>query len=326
MRKIFKIVEKIVWALVIIAIIIVFVLVAIGIIAKADNVWDRINPYIPYLYLIAAIFVAFKGVILIVQMHYESKIENGTMHLHAIIEKQQAQIIVQENLISGKLDKIINDIATIPNVDSSAILNHISSNLPKAFTELVNQRVALERQQLELEYQKKFAELNERALTVDAVLKNHDRLESIKAAIALKEEEERAVRLKNTEEYTMLVFSLAKTPVEDVEKVCQVTKLFIESGHVVADKQFKIAHNKKLRNAELWHFAKNIVKYNQKENLDVESYLMITFEDWFKGSKDNFARNYSDLPKNSLVSKDGVEADLERLRSKLSVGLAGSTE
>ena len=156
---------------------------------------------------------------------------------------------------------------------------------------------------------------NERAFTVDAVLKKHDELERLKAEIAQKEKEECEIRLANTEEYVTLLFSLAKCPVEDVEKVWQVTKLFIESGHVVADKQFKIAHNKKLRNAELWQFAKNIVKYNPKENLDVELYLTTIFGEWFTGNKENFAKNYSVLPKDSLVSKDGVEADLVRLRN-----------
>lgn len=132
-------------------------------------------------------------------------------------------------------------------------------------------------------------------------------------AIQLREQQERERRMRNTEEYTMLVFSLAKTPVEDVEKVWQVTKLFLESGHVLADKDSKIALNKNLRNSELKQFALNIVKYNKKENLDVESYLMTVFGEWFTGKKENISKNYNTLPKDSLVSKDGVEEDLERL-------------
>jgi len=150
MRKIFKIVEKIVWALVIIAIIIVFVLVAIGIIAKADNVWDRINPYIPYLYLIAAIFVAFKGVILIVQMHYESKIENGTMHLKKIIEELRAQQIVQEQQTSDKLDRLVKDISSLKNSDNPKDIDNIVSTLKEAITDSSDQKLALRRQELEL--------------------------------------------------------------------------------------------------------------------------------------------------------------------------------
>lgn len=120
--------------------------------------------------------------------------------------------------------------------------------------------------------------------------------------------------MKKTEEYTMLIFSLAKTPVEDVEKIWQITKLFLESGHVLADKDSTIVLNKNLRNSELKQFALNIVKYNRKENLDVESYLMTTFGEWFTGKKENIFKNYNVLPKDSLVSKDGMETDLERLR------------
>ena len=75
--------------------------------------------------------------------------------------------------------------------------------------------------------------------------------------------------------------------------------------------------NKKLRNAELKQFAYNIIRYNQKENLDAESFLQTAFCEWFSGKKENIAKNYSVLPKDSLVSKDGVEADLEGLRSSL---------
>lgn len=120
--------------------------------------------------------------------------------------------------------------------------------------------------------------------------------------------------MKKTEEYTMLIFSLAKTPVEDVEKIWQITKLFLESGHVLADKDSTIVLNKNLRNSELKQFALNIVKYNRKENLDVESYLMTTFGEWFTGKKENIFKNYNVLLKDSLVSKDVMETDLERLR------------
>lgn len=117
----------------------------------------------------------------------------------------------------------------------------------------------------------------------------------------------------------MLIFSLAKTPVEDVEKVWQVTKLFLESGHVIADKDSTIVLNKNLRNSELKQFALNIVKYNRKENLDVESYLMIVFGEWFTGKKENITKKYNVLPKDSLVYKDGIEVELERLRKERSI-------
>ena len=42
--------------------------------------------------------------------------------------------------------------------------------------------------------------------------------------------------------------------------------------------------------------------------------LDVTFEEWFTGNKENFSKNYSVLPKDSLVSKEGLETDLERLK------------
>ena len=72
--------------------------------------------------------------------------------------------------------------------------------------------------------------------------------------------------------------------------------------------------NKELRNAKLKQFVTNIIKYNGKDNLDGDSFLQTAFCEWFSGKKENIAKNYSVLPKDSLVSKEGVEADLERLR------------
>ena len=69
--------------------------------------------------------------------------------------------------------------------------------------------------------------------------------------------------------------------------------------------------NKKLRNAEQKQFVTNIIRYNQKENLDAESFLQTTFGEWVSGKKENIAKNYSVLPKDSLVSKERGEVDWE---------------
>ena len=167
------------------------------------------------------------------------------------------------------------------------------------------------------EYEKKESELKRKSLTVDAIIERQERIEKLNQAIRQREQKEHEERMKNTEDYTMLVFTIAKTPVEDAEKVWQVTKLFLERGHVAADKDLKIAYNKNLRNAELKQFALNIVKYNRKENLDIESNLMTDFGEWFTGKKENISKNYNVLPKDSLVSKDGVEIDMERLRKDI---------
>lgn len=322
MRRFLKILEKIVWALVVIAIIIVLVLLAIGIIANYDVAANYVSSFLPYFYVVAIVFVIFKTSIYGVKMYLESTIEKESNRLQIIIKSQREQQVAHEEKVTGELNKLINDIASFPKTTTADFVVYLNENLHSTVLSLANQiadeKVQLIKQDLEATYQKKEVALNERALSVDAVLKKHDELERLKAEIAQKVKEEREIRMANTEDYVTLLFSLAKCPIEDVEKVWQVTKLFIESGHVVADKQFKIAHNKKLRNSELWQFTKNIIKYNQKENLDVESFLMIIFGEWFTGNKENFAKNYSVLPKDSLVSKDGVEADLMRLRAMAS--------
>ena len=91
----------------------------------------------------------------------------------------------------------------------------------------------------------------------------------------------------------------------------------IETGQVAANKDLYIPLNKKLLNAELKQFVTSVIRYNEKDNFDGDSFLQTTFGEWFSGKKENIAKNYSVLPKDSLVSKDGVEADLERLRKRI---------
>lgn len=164
-----------------------------------------------------------------------------------------------------------------------------------------------------LENVKQMREINILSSKVSDVPARREHLLNLETEIKRCQEEERKRRLANTEEYTMLVFSLAGTSVEDVEKVCDIVKLFIETGQVAATKDLHIPLNKKLRNAELKQFVTNIIKYNEKDNLDGDSFLQTAFGEWFSGKKENIAKNYSVLPKDSLVSKEGVEADLERL-------------
>lgn len=63
--------------------------------------------------------------------------------------------------------------------------------------------------------------------------------------IKLHQEEKRKNRLEQTADNIMLVFSLASTFVEDVEKVSEVVKLFVETGQVSANKDLYIPLNKK---------------------------------------------------------------------------------
>lgn len=165
-----------------------------------------------------------------------------------------------------------------------------------------------------LENEKRMREINILSANVSDVLERREHLLNLEAEIKRCQEEEQKRRLAKTEENTMQVFSLAGTSVEDVEKVCDIVKLFIETGQVAANKDLYIPLNKKLRNAELKQFVTNIIRYNGKDYLDGDSFLQTAFCEWFSGKKENIAKNYSVLPKDSLVSKDGLEADFVKLR------------
>lgn len=179
---------------------------------------------------------------------------------------------------------------------------------------LVDQRVAEIKQNMIKENEERIQEINVLSANVSDVLERREHLLNLEAEIKRCQEDEQKKRLSKTEEYTMLVFSLAGTSVEDVEKVCDIVKLFIETGQVAANKDLYIPLNKKLRNAELKQFVTNIIKYNGKDYLDGDPFLQTAFWEWFSGKKENIAKNYSVLPKDSLVSKEGVEADLINLR------------
>ena len=186
--------------------------------------------------------------------------------------------------------------------------------IPSVVQTLVDQQVAEIKRNLMLENEKRMREINILSANVSDVLERREHLLNLEAEIKRCQEEEQKRRLAKTEEYTLLVFSLAGTSVENVEKVCDSVKLFVETGQVAANKDLYIPLNKKLRNAELKQFVTNIIRYNEKDNLDGDSFLQTAFCEWFCGKKENIAKNYSVLPKDSLVSKDGVEADLINLR------------
>lgn len=82
-----------------------------------------------------------------------------------------------------------------------------------------------------------------------------------------------------------------------------------------ANKDLCIPLNKKLHDAELKQFVNNIIRYHEEENLNADSFLQTEFGKWFCGKKENISKNYSMLPKDSLVSKDSVEADLTVLKN-----------
>ena len=275
--------------------------------------------YIPYCYLGAAIVVLYKLVALVFTSFYQIKIEKRKEYLDEILAWQKIgeASTKQEDMLEEELTPFIENVKRMPEGDTDAVIKELQDRLPEVVQKLVDQRVAEIKQNMTKENEERIQEINVLSANVSDVLERREHLLNLEAEIKRCQEEERKRRLTNTEEYTMLVFSLAGTPVEDVEKVCDIVKLFIETGQVTANKDLYIPLNKKLRNAEVKQFVYNIIRYNGKENHDAESFLQTAFCEWFSGKKENIAKNYSVLPKDSLVLKEGVEVDLECLRKTL---------
>ena len=305
MVKFFKIIEKIVWIIAALTIAAVLAMVFIGAFANLNKAQFDWSSYIPYFYGAAAVVVLYKIVVLYYTSFYQTEIDEKTGMLVSLDdEMKRFRANSQEgSLPDAKFEAIMEAVKQIPQTDTNAILTVLQERIPAVVQTLVDQQVAEIKRNLMLENEKRMREINILSANVSDVLKRRDHLLNLEAEIKRCQEEERKRRLANTEEYTMLVFSLAGTPVEDVEKVCDVVKLFIETG------------NKKLRNAELKQFVTNIIRYNKKDNLDGDSFLQTAFGEWFSGKKENIAKNYSVLPKDSLVSKEGVEADLVALKN-----------
>lgn len=314
MVKLFKIIEKIVWVIAALAIVLVVIMMIYGIITNTQQGWQKV---IPCLYLAAFLFAIYKAVVIIFTSFYKIQITKRQEYLDAIkgIGGEGGDAIMNQKEDQNKdLEAILDAVKQTPQADTDSIVSTLRERLPEVVQDLVTQQVELEKKRLAQENEKRLNEINAMSIDVSGVIERRDYLLKLEREIKRQETENRVKRLKYTEEYTMLVFSLAGTPVEDVEKVCDVVKLFIETGQVAANKDLRIPLNKKLRNAEVKQFVYNIIRYNGKENLDAESFLQTAFCEWFSGKKENIAKNYSVLPKDSLVSKDGVEADIERLR------------
>lgn len=314
MVRLFKIIEKIVWVIAALAIVLVVIMMIYGIITNTQQGWQKV---IPCLYLAAFLFAIYKAVVIIFTSFYKIQITKRQEYLDAIkgIGGEGGDAIMNQKEDQNKdLEAILDAVKQTPQADTDSIVSTLRERLPEVVQDLVTQQVELEKKRLAQENEKRLNEINAMSIDVSGVIERRDYLLKLEREIKRQETENRVKRLKYTEEYTMLVFSLAGTPVEDVEKVCDVVKLFIETGQVAANKDLRIPLNKKLRNAEVKQFVYNIIRYNGKENLDAESFLQTAFCEWFSGKKENIAKNYSVLPKDSLVSKDGVEADIERLR------------
>ena len=310
MIKYFRKIEKVINLIAVIAIVVVLAMIVTWFIGYSQAYYQELVPFIAFA---AFVFFGYKVIILILSYYYQTEISKIANKLDAKRQKDDDHS-KKEDGEKVELSPIIETVKQMPEANTDAIIGMIQEHLPQVVQKLVDQRVTEIKRNMEKENEARISEINLLAADVSDVIDRRNYLIKLQNEIKQQQEEDRKNRMALTLEYTQLVFSLAGTFVEDVEKVCDIVKLFIETGQVSTDKNLCFPLNKKLRNPEIKQFVKNIIRYNEKENLDAELFLQTAFSEWFSGKKENISKNYNVLPKDSLVSKEGVEADLEKLR------------
>lgn len=271
MVKFFKIIEKIVWVIAALAIIAALAMMIIGAFVNLEKIEKELLSYMPYFYIGATIVLLYKIVVLVFTSFYQIKIEKRKDYLDVILSLQKAEesSAKQGNMLEQELTPFIENVKRLPEGNTDAVIREIQDRLPEVVQKLVDQRVAEIKQNIAKENEERIQEINVLSANVSDVLERREHLLNLEAEIKRCQEEEQKRRLAKTEEYTMLVFSLAGTSVENVEKVCDSVKLFIETGQVAANKDLYIPLNKKLRNAELKQFVTNIKGITKKTTLMV---------------------------------------------------------
>ena len=81
MVKFFKIIEKIVWIIAALTIVLVVIMMVYGIITNTQQGWQKV---IPYLYLVAFLFAIYKAVVIIFTSFYKIQITKRQEYLDAI--------------------------------------------------------------------------------------------------------------------------------------------------------------------------------------------------------------------------------------------------
>ena len=297
MKKFFSILENIIGYTLFFAFTPFVILYFLGVIDEDTRM--KVLGYIPYCYLGAAIVVLYKLVALVFTSFYQIKIEKRKEYLDEILAWQKIEEVStkQGDMLEQELTPFIENVKRMLEGNTDAVIKEIQDRLPEVVQKLVDQRVAEIKQNIAKENEERIQEINVLSANVSDVLERREHLLNLEAEIKRCQEEEQKRRLDKTEEYTMLVFSLAGTSVENVEKVCDVIKVFIETGQVSANKDLYIPLNKKLRNAELKQFVTNIIRYNEKDNLDGGSFLQTAFCEWFSGKKRTSPRTTPCCPK-----------------------------
>ena len=188
--------------------------------------------YIPYCYLGAAIVVLYKLVVLVFTSFYKIKIEKRKEYLDEILawQKIEEASTKQGDMLEQELSPFIENVKRMPEGNTDVIIKEIQDRLPEVVQKLVDQRVAEIKQNMTKENEERIQEINVLSANVSDVLERREHLLNLEAEIKRCQEDERKKRLAKTEEYTMLVFSLAGTSVEDVEKYVTLSNCLLRLG------------------------------------------------------------------------------------------------
>ncbi len=271
-----------------------------------------VNKFIFFFYCLLLIFVLYKSVLVFFKVFYEIKIVKRKKELGEIIAKQKsAKAIVPERDEDSSLENLKKESEVEKEMLNEIPHHEVQNNIDLNETK---EKLIIERN-----FEEKNKKIDIASIRFDDVNEMYKYLKKIETEIKEHQEEEQKRRLNLTIEYTILFFTLAGSRDYDVAKACKVVEFFIKTGNVKIIKDLHIPKNKKLRNAELKQFVTNIINYNEKKYLNSNLFLKIIFGEWFTGEIKNISHNTSNLPKDSLVSKDGLEADLVRFRKMIQI-------
>ena len=308
MNKLLNTFENFFYFTVMLVIVIVSVLYITG---NSVTSIEFVNKFIFFFYCLLIIFVLYKSVLIFFKVFYEIKILKRKKELGEIIAKQQsAKAIVPERDEDSSLENLKKESEVEKEMLNEIPHHEVQNNIDLNETK---EKLIIERN-----FEEKNKKIDIASIRFDDVKEMYKYLKKIETEIKEHQEEEQKRRLNLTIEYTILFFTLAGSHDYDVAKACKVVEFFIETGRVYIIKDYHISKNPKIRNSELKCFVQNIIKYNNKK-LDGISFLQTAFGEYFKSSRNTIDSNFNTLPKNSMVSKEGLEADLKRFREMISI-------
>lgn len=167
MVKLFKIIEKIVWVIAALAIVLVVIMMVYGIITNTQQGWQKV---IPYLYLAAFLFAVYKAVVIFFTSFYKIQITKRQEYLDAI------------KGIGGEGGNAI--------LNQKEDQNKVRELLPEVVHDLVTQQAELEKKRLAQENEKRLNEINAMRTDVSDVLERREYLLNLEAEIKRCQEDE----------------------------------------------------------------------------------------------------------------------------------------